>query len=102
MGELSMTEKEIYIGIVRDGKFHTLLPEPTISAPSRLTEISRVEAIPPEARQVDLTQYEGKAIAVQGILDSFTLYEASVIDVAGPIVTALVLKAFGNPPGFKI
>ncbi|MFW9864719.1 MAG: hypothetical protein ACFFEN_01345 [Candidatus Thorarchaeota archaeon] len=97
-----MTEKEIYIGIVRDGKFHPLLPEPTISAPSRLTEISRVEVIPPEARQVDLTQYEGKAIAVQGILDNFTLYEASVTDVAGPILTALVLKAFGNPPEFKI
>jgi hypothetical protein len=97
-----MTVKEIYIGIVREGKFHTLFPEPTISAPSLLTEISRIEAIAPEARQVDLTQYEGKAIAVQGILNSFTLYEASVIDVAGPILTALVIKAFGNPPGFKI
>ena len=96
-----MTEKEIYIGIVKEGKFHILLPEPTISAPSLLTEINRIEAVAPEARQVDLTQYEGKAIAVKGILDSFTLYEASVIDVAGLVVTALVLKVFGNPPGFK-
>jgi hypothetical protein len=97
-----MTDNETFIGLVKDGKFYTLLPEPEISAPSRLTEISRIEAIAPEARQLDLTQYEGKAIAVQGIRDSFTIYEASVIDVGGPIVTALVLKAFDNPPGFKI
>jgi len=45
---------------------------------------------------LNLTEYEGKAIAVQGHNQGDVIYEASIIDVAGPIVTVLVKQALGD------
>jgi len=91
-----MNEREIVIGLVKDGKFYTRSPEPEISAPTLLTKIKIMESIPPEARSLNLTEYEGKAIAVQGLNQGDVIYEASIIDVAGPIVTVLVKQALGD------
>jgi len=95
-----MNEQEILIGIVMEGKFYTLTPEPSISTPSLLTKMKMMESIPPEAKELKLAKYEGKTIAVQGHNQGDVIYEAHVIDVGGPIITKLVLNAFGNPPGF--
>jgi len=91
-----MIEREIIIGLVKDGNFYTRSPEPEISAPTLLTEIKVMESIPPEARQLNLVEYEGKAIAVQGHNQGSVIYEAAIIDVAGPIVTVLVKQALGD------
>jgi hypothetical protein len=91
-----MIEREIIIGLVEDGNFYTRSPEPEISAPTLLTEIRVMESIPPEERKLNLTEYEGKAIAVQGHNQGDVIYEASIIDVAGPIVTVLVKLALGD------
>ncbi len=91
-----MIEREIIIGLVKDGNFYTRSPEPEISAPTLLTEIRVMESISPEARKLNLTEYEGKAIAVQGHNQGDVIYEASIIDVAGPIVTVLVKQALGD------
>ena len=91
-----MIEREIIIGLVKDGNFYTRSPEPEISAPTLLTKIKIMESIPPEARQLNLTEYEGKAIAVQGHNQGSVIYEAAIIDVAGPIVTVLVKQALGD------
>jgi hypothetical protein len=91
-----MIEREIIIGLVKDGNFYTRSPEPEISAPTLLTEIRVMESISPEHRKLNLTEYEGKAIAVQGHNQGDVIYEASIIDVAGPIVTVLVKQALGD------
>ncbi len=91
-----MIEREIIIGLVKDGNFYTRSPEPEISAPTLLTEMRIMESMAPEARKLNLTEYEGKAIAVQGHNQGDVIYEASIIDVAGPIVTVLVKQALGD------
>jgi hypothetical protein len=94
-----MNEREIIIGVVKNGNFYSLSSEPKLSAPTLLTEIRIMESVPPEARALNLTEYEGKAIAVSGLNQGTVINEASIIDVGGPIVTALVQKAFGDPFG---
>ena len=53
-------------------------------------------SVPPETGELDLTQYEGSAIAIQGHDGGGWVYSAKVIDKGGPIVTALVLQVFGR------
>ena len=91
-----MNEREIIIGLVKNSKFFPISPESGISDPALLTEIRTMESVSPENRQLNLIEYEGKAIAVQGHNQGGVIYESSIIDVAGPIVTALVQKAFGD------
>lgn len=83
------------LGIVHDGKLQVLLPEASLGIEVRLTRMAVVEAIPPEAKEVALTEYENTAIMVHGLLMGEWIYRAEVIDVAGPILTAVVQKAFG-------
>lgn len=48
------------------------------------------EARPPESTELDLTEYEGKAIMVRGHSSGEWIYSAEVIDQARPILTAVV------------
>ena len=91
-----MNEREIIIGLVKNRKFYPISPESGIGGSTLLTEIRIMESVSPENRQLNLTEYEGKAIAIQGYDQGGVIYESSIIDVAGPIVTALVQKAFGD------
>jgi hypothetical protein len=54
------------------------------------------ESVPPDAREIDLAEYEGRAIMVSGHDDGSWIYSASVIDEAGPILTAVVEQLFGK------
>jgi hypothetical protein len=83
------------LGIVRDAQFHRLPPDPSFDLPARLTRINVMEAVPPESREIDLSEYEGKAIMVAGHDQGGWIYSAEVIDEAGPILTAVVEKVFG-------
>ena len=91
-----MLGKEIFIGLVKDGKFHPLSPKPFLGDVVRLTSISRQESRPPDAGLLDLTEYEGLVVAVQGYLDSSWLYEAYVVEKGGLILTALAQEVFGE------
>jgi hypothetical protein len=86
---------QVFIGMVADGKFTFLSPRRAIAGEKRLTTIAVQEARLPETGALNLSKYEGKAIAVQGIDQGDWIYSASVIDTAGPLVTALVEKVFG-------
>ena len=83
-----------FLGIVTDGSFKSLLP--AITPGTRLTAIALQEAMPPEARELNLTEYEGQAIMVRGHDGGGWIYSAEVIDVAGPILTAVVQQVFGE------
>lgn len=86
-----------FLGIVHNGAFDLLEPDPgPISVPIRLTGISMQESVPPESKELDLTEYEGKAIMVRGHSSGGWIYSAEVIDQAGPILTAVVQRVFAK------
>jgi len=84
------------LGVVEQGRFRLLEPAPV--SPVELFDLTTMEmqvSVPPEMHQIDLTPYEGKAIMVQGHAGGGWIYSAAVIDEAGPILTALVLRVLG-------
>lgn len=92
-----MNGNDQFLGIVQNREFKLLVPDPgPISVPIRLTGISMQEPVPPESRELDLAEYEGKAIMVRGHDGGGWIYSAVVIDQAGPILTAVVQKVFGH------
>lgn len=85
---------------MENNRFNVLVPEAAHCCSVKLTRVEQ-PAIPDDAvasHAIDLAQYEGSAIMVQGILPEYKgyLYEAQVIDKASPILTAVVQKLFGK------
>ena len=62
----------------------------------RLTSMGMQVAMPPESEEIDLSKYEGQALMVQGHDGGGWIYSATVIDQAGPILTAVVQQVFGQ------
>ena len=88
---------EDMLGIVREGKFYPVAIEDEVALPVRLTAIQMQQAIAPEAGELHLARYEGSAIMVQGHGGGGGwVYSAQVIDVAGPILTAVVKEVFAK------
>jgi hypothetical protein len=85
-----MSQTEIFIGLVKNGKFHGILPKSIQGGPVLLTRIRVMESVSPESGQLNLVEYEGSAIAVQGINQGGAIYEASILESGGYILTALV------------
>jgi hypothetical protein len=84
-------DKNEIVGLVEKGNF--------IDADSKkilkLTRAHIVEAITPEAKQIDLTDYEGKAILVSfQQIDDEWIWAAAITDVADPILTKVIKKVF--------
>ena len=89
---VSFVNDEDYLGLVKDKKLLILIPESEAGNVVRLTEMPMQAALPPEAQEIDLKKHEGKAIMVVGRCSSDWIYSAEIIDLASPIVTALVKK----------
>jgi hypothetical protein len=85
------------LGIVKDGKFLPLESCQGFLGPVRLTSIRMREARSPESGDLNLEDYEGSVIMVwsQGSGGGW-LYDAKITDQAGPILTALALRIFGQ------
>lgn len=71
-----------------------MLPENLAGTSFRLTSVRIREAVSPESREINLTEYEGEAIMIQGLENEEWIYSAELIDEAGPILTLLVQKLF--------
>ena len=89
-----------FLGIVQNGRFSILMPRPQCCT-VRLTRIAKPASIAEEltaTHEINLAEYEGKAIMVSGVLPERRgwLYEANVIDQAGPILTEVVKETFGQ------
>jgi hypothetical protein len=78
------------MGLVKAGKFIAFDQESEIGL-SR-TDMREGRGVDP----LDLTEYDGKVIMVSGNLHGSTMYRATVVDEAGPILTAVVLELFGK------
>lgn len=88
-----------FLGIVQDGRFMILSPRPQCCT-VRLTRIVKPASIAEEltaSHEINLAEHEGKALMVTGVLPERKgwLYEANVIDQAGPILTEVVKEIFG-------
>jgi hypothetical protein len=89
-----MNNDRQFIGIVKSNRLHILTPRLGSEEPASLTPESMV--VKHEIKPMDLSAYDGKAIAVRGYGGSGWIYSAKIIDQAGPIVTALLAKVFGQ------
>ena len=89
-----------FLGLVENGEFRILEPKEHCCAVklTKLIKPSLPDEKALEKHQVDLSEYEGMAIMVEGTIDKEELwmYEAKVIDRAGPILSAVVRKTFGG------
>lgn len=85
-----------FIGVVEMGEFLILDPPRPIGGTVSLTRIPMQAAQSPESDEIDLAGYEGRSIMVCGHEDSGWIYSAKIIDQAGPILTAVVEKVFGQ------
>lgn len=87
-----------FLGVVQRERFSILLPRPQCCT-VRLTRIAKPASISEElvaSHEISLAEYEGKAIMANGVLPEHKgwLYEANVIDQAGPILTEVVKELF--------
>ncbi len=85
------------LGVVKGGKFQPLWPEKSILDSVRLTKMQMQEARSPESGEFDLSKYEGQAVMVSGHGGGGGwVYDARIVDAAGPILTFLVLEKFSK------
>jgi hypothetical protein len=88
-----------FLGRVENGEFRILEPKEHCCT-VRLTKLikpSLLDEAAIEKHKIDLSTNEGMAIMVEGALgkEELWVYEANVVDRAGPILSALVRKIFG-------
>jgi len=90
-----------FLGIVEGGRFIILAPQEDFCCPIRLTKVLEPSPLSEHAvtsHEIDLSEYEGKALMVCGHLpeEKNWIYGAEVIDQAGPIMAAMVQQMFGQ------
>ena len=88
--------KDQFLCMVKDGKITVLHPESEAGSLVRLTEMPMQAALPPKAQEISVKKHEGKAIMVEGYCSGGWIYSTEMIDLAGPILSALVQKVFGR------
>jgi hypothetical protein len=91
-----LLKENLFIGLVEKGRFYILAPNQPFPIPIRLTGIQMQEALPPEAQEINLEKYEGRAIIVNGHDGGGWIYRATVKDSGGLLVTLLVKQLFGT------
>jgi hypothetical protein len=84
-----------YLGIVEEGRFMPLTAEhPGVTASLRLTALSQESQDAPESEEISLFHLEGSAILVRGVSSGDWVYSATVVEQAGPILSAVVRQTF--------
>lgn len=85
-----------YLGKVEVERFKILWPASAAGTYRRLTTMDRQVAQPPELQELHLNEYEDQFIMVSGHADNEWIWSAEVIEVAGPILTAVVEQVLGE------
>lgn len=83
-----------FVGFVQHGRFLRLTPCEPVQQEVRLTSISMETAISPEAKELDLSQYEGKVIVVCGHDGGEWIYSATIAEIAPPLVADFILRCY--------
>jgi len=84
-----------YLGVTRAGRFLVLRSEPKVTGTFRVTRSAPGE--PPEPGETPLGGDEEVALMVRGIHRDGWICAASIVDRAGPILTAVVEQVFSPP-----
>ena len=84
------------MGLVRQGELVLSVPSGRREMSVRLTLAPSGAAVP-ESEELDLSRYEGQAIMVRGDDQGRWIHSATVVDVAGPILSAVVERLSGFP-----
>lgn len=91
------------LGIVQHARFVRLGREQSAyTIPARLTTIQPWAAMSPHTQEIPLAPHEGRALMVTGMDQGEWIYSAQIVEVAGPILTAVTLRVFGPPGGESI
>ncbi|MCM1565343.1 MAG: hypothetical protein NC238_05240 [Dehalobacter sp.] len=91
-----MSENKQFLGLVKKGQLQILQPD-FEGTSFRLTRMKPQQAQSPESAKIDLTEYEGKIIVVQGLdAGGNWIYSAEIIDQGGPILAAMVQMLFSQ------
>jgi len=85
------------MGLVRRGELVLSVPSGRPDPTVRLTRVPSQAAEAAEAAELDLSQYEGRAIMVRGDDQGRWIHSAEIVDVAGPILSAVVERLSGLP-----
>jgi hypothetical protein len=85
------------MGLVRQGELVLSVPSGRLESSVRVTRTPCHAAEAAEAEEIDLSQYEGCAIMVRGDDQGRWIHSAEVVDVAGPILSAVVERLSGLP-----
>lgn len=88
-----------FLGIVDSNKFQPLETDSSLDSSVRLTRISVVAGASPASDEIDLTEYDGNAIMVEGTPSGEWIFDAEVVDKAGPILTEVVRRVFSQITG---
>jgi hypothetical protein len=96
--ESQLTEQGALLGLVQGGELVLLAPAGSAGGSARLTEISMVEAVSPESKEIDLQPYEGMSLVVRGHDGGGWIYEAEMVEQGGPLLTALVQRVYRSAP----
>ena len=83
-----------FVGFVQHGRFLKLTPCKPVQQEVRLTSISMETAISPEAKELDLTEYEEKVIVVCGRDGGGWIYSATIAEIASPLVADFILRCY--------
>jgi len=89
------------MGLVQNGRLRLSVPSGRLESSVRLTRIDPQAAQSPESAEIDLGEYEGSAIMVVGLDQGAWIYSAEIIEKAGPILSAVVERLFGERPAAK-
>jgi hypothetical protein len=79
-----------FLGLVREGRFSHLNPGKGYPPSVRVTEVAPQESVPPDSKEIDLSEHEGRAILISGDGQGEWIYSASVVEVASEILTFVV------------
>lgn len=82
------------LALLRKELFDFFYPNSESQNDVRLTSVGMQDSLQPENGELNIIEYEGNAIAIQGHSSGGWIYSASIIDTGDPIVTVLVHKVF--------
>jgi hypothetical protein len=95
--ENQLGDQGALLGLVQGGELVILAPAASAGASARLTEISMIESVGPESKEIDLQPYEGTSLVVRGHDGGGWIYEAEIVEQGGPLFTALVQRVYSAP-----
>jgi hypothetical protein len=94
----ALVEQGALLGLVQGGELQIVAPARSAGGAARLTEIGMAESVSPESRAIDLRPHEGLVLVVQGQDGGGWIYEAQIVEQAGPQLTALVRDVYRAGP----